>query len=75
MMLRSRADLENARRRFERTQIEDKKFASEKTLKALIPIVDDLDLALSNLNDQQESSFVEGVKLVHKILAHTIPIA
>ena len=65
-MLRARADLENARRRFERTQSEEKKFASEKTLKALIPVVDDLDLALSNIGEDQDSSLIEGVRLVHK---------
>jgi molecular chaperone GrpE len=65
-MLRARADLENARRRFERTQSEDKKFASEKTLKALIPVVDDLDLALSNVSEDQDTSLIEGVRLVHK---------
>ena len=65
-MLRARADLENARRRFERNQIEEKKFASEKTLKALIPVVDDLDLALANIGSEQDQNFVEGVKLVQK---------
>ena len=65
-MLRARADLENARQRFERTQSEEKKFASEKTLKALIPVVDDLDLALSNVGEDQETSLVEGIRLVHK---------
>ena len=65
-MLRARADLENARRRFERTQSEEKKFASEKTLKALIPVVDDLDLALSNVSADQDDSLIEGVRLVHK---------
>jgi molecular chaperone GrpE len=64
--LRARADLDNARRRFEREQKESVKFASERALKALIPVVDDLDLTLSNLSDEAEAQLAEGVRLVHR---------
>ena len=67
-MLRARADLENARRRFEREKKEDQLFAGERVLKALIPVVDDLDRALANIPDSEEpsGSLVEGVQMVHR---------
>jgi molecular chaperone GrpE len=67
-MLRARADLENARRRFEREKKEDQLFAGERVLKALIPVVDDLDRALANIPDSEDASgsLVEGVQMVHR---------
>jgi molecular chaperone GrpE len=66
--LRARADLENARRRFEREKKEDQLFAGERVLKGLVPVVDDLDRALesapADLSDAQ--SFIEGVQMVHR---------
>ena len=64
-MLRARADLENARRRFEREQKESKKYAAEKVLKALIPVVDDLDRALEH-GGEEGGALADGVKLVHR---------
>ena len=67
-MLRARADLENARRRFEREKKEDQLFAGERVLKALIPVVDDLDRALDNVPEEEDhsGSLVEGVQMVHR---------
>jgi molecular chaperone GrpE len=65
-MMRARADLENARRRFEREQKESQLYAAEKTLKAMVPVVDDLDLALANLPEGGDANIAEGVKLVHR---------
>ena len=64
-MLRARADLENARRRFEREREEGKKYSAEKTLEAIIPVVDDLDLALQH-TQETEGPLVEGVHLVRR---------
>jgi len=65
-MLRARADLDNARRRFEREKEESAKYAAEKTLKALVPVLDDLDLALDNLPVGADDKLVEGERLVHR---------
>jgi molecular chaperone GrpE len=67
-MLRARADLENARRRFEREQKESQLYAGERVLKSLIPIVDDLDRTLENIPDDlgEEHSLVSGVNMVHR---------
>lgn len=66
--LRARADLENARRRFEREKKEDQLYAGERVLKALVPVVDDLDRALESIpsNTEDAESLVEGVKMVHR---------
>ena len=69
--LRHRADLENARRRFEREQREGRKFAAEKVLKSLLPIVDDFDRALEH-SGAEEGALLEGVKLVHRKFLQTL---
>jgi molecular chaperone GrpE len=67
-MLRARADLENARRRFEREQKESQLYAGERVLKSLIPIVDDLDRTLEHIPEglDEENSLVSGVNMVHR---------
>ncbi len=66
--LRARADLENARRRFDIQSAENKKFASEGTLKAFLPIVDDLDQAILHAESKadKDTALLEGIKLVHR---------
>ena len=64
--LRARADLDNARRRFDREQKEATKYAAERTLKALFPVIDDLDLTISNISPEADAQLSEGVRLVHR---------
>jgi molecular chaperone GrpE len=67
--LRARADLENARRRFDIQSAENKKFASEGTLKAFLPIIDDLDNAINhteNTADGKANALLDGIKLVQR---------
>jgi len=64
--LRARADLDNARRRFDREQKEAVKYAAERTLKALFPVIDDLDLTISNISPEADAQLAEGVRLVHR---------
>ena len=65
-VLRARADLDNARRRFDREQQEATKYAAERTLKALFPVIDDLDLTISNISPEADAQLAEGVRLVHR---------
>lgn len=67
-MLRARADLENARRRFEREKKESQLYAGERVLKSLIPIVDDLDRTLENIPEDlsEDHSLVSGVHMIHR---------
>ena len=73
-MMRARADLENARRRFEREQKESQLYAGEKVLKSLIPIVDDLDRTLENIPEglDESHSLVSGVNMVHRKFLHAL---
>lgn len=73
-MMRARADLENARRRFEREQKESQLYAGEKVLKSLIPIVDDLDRTLENIPEDlsEDHSLVSGVNMVHRKFLHAL---
>lgn len=67
--LRSAADLENYRKRAQRERDEVEKFANEKLLKDLIPVLDDLDRALEMVGTEPSgdaAQIVDGMKLVHK---------
>lgn len=67
--LRAAADLENYRKRAQREREEVEKFANEKLLKDLLPVLDDLDRALEMVGSEPPSDavqIVDGMKLVHK---------
>ena len=59
---RHAADLENARRRFNRERDELKKFGVEGLLRDMLPVVDNLERALAH--SESGHSLVEGVELV-----------
>ncbi|HZZ86387.1 MAG TPA: nucleotide exchange factor GrpE [Anaeromyxobacteraceae bacterium] len=63
-LLRTAADLENARKRALREKDELKKFAAERLLKDLVPVVDNLDRALAAAAEDDPLS--SGVRLVLK---------
>lgn len=64
-VLRERADSENLRKRLERDAQNAAKFANERLVKDLIPIIDGLTLgieAAKKQSDEQQSAFEEFVK-------------
>ena len=63
------ADFENYRKRAARDQESLVARAHERLVKALIPILDDLERALEAANEHQEAQLEEGVALVHRSLA------
>lgn len=64
-MLRIAADAENYRRRAAREQEETRKFANETFLKGLLPVLDNLDRALSATQGEQNlDSLRQGVEMV-----------
>ncbi|RDI48044.1 Protein GrpE [Aquicella lusitana] len=68
--LRLQADSENAMRRAERDVANAHKYALEKFVAELLPIVDSLELCISNVpNEMQEAagSVIEGVRLTLKM--------
>lgn len=67
-VLRMQADNENALRRAERDVANAHKYALEKFIAELLPIIDSLELAAStDASDGQATSILEGVKLTLKM--------
>jgi len=65
--LRERADLENLKRRAAREQDELKKYATEKILKDLLPLVDNLERAVQHAQSGGNGApLIEGVAMVLK---------
>jgi len=72
--LRISAEFENYKKRAAREVQDFKKFANETLLKALLPVVDNLESALrsSSPNDATAESIAEGVALTLKELLNTL---
>lgn len=67
------ADMENTRKRLERDKEEFRRFAAEKVLADLLPILDNLDLALQHApQDDASKNFVIGVDMTRKIFLDTL---
>lgn len=72
-LLRLRADFDNSRKRLEREKLEAIKFANERLLGEILPIVDNLDRAMASLSEGHDPEKVkQGLKLaqgeIHQIL-------
>src|SRR5690348_9757890 len=68
-LLRLAADFDNYKKRAARERQEYVAFANERILKELLPILDDLERALSAAEQHEEAQLEEGVRLVHRSLA------
>jgi molecular chaperone GrpE len=68
-LLRLAADFENYKKRTARERQEYVALANERLIAELIPILDDLERALSAAEEHQEAQLEEGVRLVHRSLA------
>jgi molecular chaperone GrpE len=68
-LLRLAADFENYKKRAARERQEYVQLANERLIGELIPILDDLERALSAAEEHQEAQLEEGVRLVHRALA------
>ena len=63
------AEFENYRKRVAREQESLSSRAAERLVKDLLPIVDDLERALTAAEEHEEAKLEEGVRLVHRQLA------
>ena len=64
---RSQADLANFRKRTEEEQATLRQDANRRLIMNLLPVVDELELAINHLGDGDAGeSWVEGVKLIHR---------
>jgi molecular chaperone GrpE len=64
-LLRSRADFENFRKRAEREKTDYFKYALADTIRDLLPVVDNLERAVSHAGDGSEE-VQKGIDLIHK---------
>lgn len=65
--LRVLADLENYKKRIQKEQIEQAKFANERLIKEILPVIDNLERALSHSKETKDpEKIIEGVELIHK---------
>jgi molecular chaperone GrpE len=68
-LLRLAADFENYKKRAARERQEYVRLANERLIGELLPILDDLERALSAAEQHEEAQLEEGVRLVHRALA------
>jgi molecular chaperone GrpE len=72
-LLRHVADMENFKKRLEKERADLRDFANESLIKELLPVVDNLELALSHSRQQEPgSALLEGVENVLKGFLHAI---
>ncbi|HUI01576.1 MAG TPA: nucleotide exchange factor GrpE [Nitrososphaerales archaeon] len=67
-----RADSENFRKRVDREIRELEEFSTLGLVRKLIPILDDLDLAVASATKAEDKGFLEGVKMVQKNLTSVL---
>ena len=70
--LRTLADMDNMRRRHERDRQDLLKFASEKLLQDLLPVLDSFEKATAASGAEAGNAVVEGIRMVHKQLTHVL---
>jgi molecular chaperone GrpE len=71
--LRLFSEFENFRRRTAREKLDLISTANENLVVALLPVVDDIDRALANINDKTDlKTFEEGVKLIQSKFSNTL---
>jgi molecular chaperone GrpE len=65
LYLRERADLENARKRHQRDKEEALRFANDRLLKEMIPVLDNLERAVDHADqaDDENQGLLEGVNM------------
>jgi molecular chaperone GrpE len=65
--LRSAAEFDNYRKRIQKETEEARRFANEELIKALIPVVDNLERAIIHVEEGSDSGpLLDGVKMIHK---------
>ena len=69
---RLKAEFENYKKRVSRDQAEFVTLASERLVKQLLPVLDDLERTLEAAADHEEAKLEEGVRLVHRSLADAL---
>ncbi len=66
MYLSKAAEFENYKKRLKKEHDDFSKFANEKLVLELLPIIDSVEMTLSHANEMEDDPFISGVKLIHK---------
>jgi len=71
--LRLRAEMENFKKRMQKEKADHLRFGNEDLLKALLPILDNLNRAIDHgKNGRENSSLLAGVEMIHKELLNIL---
>ncbi|MBN1572051.1 MAG: nucleotide exchange factor GrpE [Deltaproteobacteria bacterium] len=71
--LRVLAEFENFKKRVQKESAESRRYANEELLKAMLPVIDNLERALEHGgNDAKDDPMVEGIKMVQKQFLETL---
>ncbi len=71
--LRLRAEMENFKKRMQKEKADHLRFGNEDLLKALLPILDNLNRAIDHgRNGRENSPLLAGVEMIHKDLLNTL---
>ena len=66
--LRERADLENYRKRVGREKEELLNYGNKSLLEEILPIIDNLERALTHASEESQGAVVEGIRMTHAML-------
>jgi molecular chaperone GrpE len=70
--LRERADLENYRKRVQREKEEILKYGNESLIMEVLPVIDNMERALSHASEEPHVAVIEGIRLTHAMLLSTL---
>jgi len=70
--LRLNADFQNFRKRSEKEKTDLYKYANEKLIVELLPLVDNMERALDHIDEENKASIVDGLKMIHKGFMDTL---
>lgn len=70
--LRLFAEFENYKRRTSKERIEMFKTANQEVVTAMLPVLDDFDRALNEINKAKDKNLLKGVELIHNKLKETL---
>lgn len=71
-MKRAAADFDNYRKRQQREKQDTIQFGNEQILRDLLPVLDNLKLAIDHTDASAPSNFVDGVKMVNTLMLKTL---
>lgn len=70
--LRATADFQNFKRRTEKEKADIYKYASEKLLVEILPIVDNIERAMSHVPEQEQGGLADGLRMIQKSLLNLL---